>query len=167
MRKRIVSSLLVVSLLLSLIPSTVFASNNKPSGGSTTHVGDGDGSNGTWTSSIYTWGDSKKGLRFSIVDNEGQTVTTRYDVVDVVWSSVPDGATVSYNNKFSTINDGAVINAKGRYLRLTADQITRYTGRQINQDNAKLLRWITEIEKGSDLAHTLPDLGKVFFCCGL
>ena len=94
-----VSILLLLSMITGLLPIQVFGA-----GTSASFSGSNDGKSSASTSSYYSWIASEyKGLRFSVVDNDGNIVTTKYDTVDVIWGDIPSGADEFYDNKFTEL----------------------------------------------------------------
>lgn len=96
-----VSILLLLSMITGLLPIQAFGA-----GTSASFSGSNDGKSSASTSSYYSWiADEYKGLRFSVVDNDGNIVATKYDTVDVIWGNVPSGAEEWYENKFTGLGN--------------------------------------------------------------
>lgn len=75
--RRILSSLLVFALIITMIPITALADN---------YNGTGSGSQGGTQSSVYTWSTQKQGYRITIIDQAGNVVA---DPVDILQSKEP------------------------------------------------------------------------------
>lgn len=92
--RRILSSLLAITLIITLLPITALADN---------YNGTGSGSQGGTQSSVYTWSTQKQGYRITIIDQAGNVVA---DPVDILQSAKPIGAVEYYTAKTESFGSG-------------------------------------------------------------
>ncbi len=90
--RRILSSLLAITLIITLLPITALADN---------YNGTGSGSQGGTQSSVYTWSTQKQGYRITIIDQAGNVVA---DPVDILQSKEPTSGEFLYTSKVEQIN---------------------------------------------------------------